>query len=150
MISWAQNNLSGHWGRQGHGQPLHRLANSKKASANRRVVCDKTFMTGSTGVAKDSCDEFPFAKTYESGALNGIHSGSKCAQVTAVRTAHSGSLAHQWAGIKVIGKPTGHEACVRGHIPLPLNTDVGGLLGRFTQANRLIDNDPYWMAVTSK
>jgi len=149
MIQWAQANLSGHWGLQGSGQPLRRLANSSQASANRKVVCDGTFVSGSTGVANDSCDEFPFAATYESGALNGITSGSQCAQVTAVRTATTGSTAQQWGNISVIGTPTGSEACVRGHIPLSLNSDVGGLLGRFTQAQRLIDNDQYWLSVTS-
>jgi hypothetical protein len=83
------------------------------------------------------------------GALNGITSGSQCAQVTAVRTATTGSTAQQWGNISVIGTPTGSEACVRGHIPLSLNSDVGGLLGRFTQAQRLIDNDQYWLSVTS-
>jgi hypothetical protein len=149
MISWAQANLSGHWGLQGSGQPLTRLASNSQANTNRNVVCPSSFPKGSTGVANDSCDEFPFAKTYQSGALNGVTSGSQCAQVTAVRTATTGSTAQQWAKISVIGTPTGSEKCIRGHIPLPLNTDVGGELGRFTQAQRLINKDPYWLAVTS-
>jgi hypothetical protein len=69
--------------------------------------------------------------------------------VTAVRTATTGSVAAQWANIGIIGTPTGSEKCVRGHIPLSLNSDTGGALGRFTVAQRLIDNDPYWVEVTS-
>jgi len=148
MIQWAQTNLSGHWGLQGSGQPLRRLASDSKARANRNRICDGSFVSGSTNVADDSCDEFPFAKTYESGNLNGVTAGSQCAQVTAIRTANAGTVAQQWAKISVIGKPAASEKCVRGHIPLPLNTDVGGGLGRFAQAQRLIDNDEYWLAVT--
>ncbi len=149
MILWAQTQLSGHWGLQGSGQPLHRLANSSEQAANRRVICNSSFVSGSTGVANDSCDEFPFAATYESGALNSVTSGAQCAQVTAVRTATTGSVAAQWANIGIIGTPTGSEKCVRGHIPLSLNSDTGGALGRFTVAQRLIYNDPYWVEVTS-
>ena len=149
MILWAQTHLSGHWGLQGSGQPLRRLASSSQASGNRRVICNSTFVSGSTGVTNDSCDEFPFASTYESGALNGVTSGAQCAQVTAIRTATSGTVAGQWGNIAIIGSPTGSEKCVRGHIPSSLNTDTGGALGRFTQSQRLIDNDPYWLAVTA-
>jgi hypothetical protein len=148
MIEWAQAHLSGHWGLQGSGQPLHRLASTSKANSNRAVICNSTFVSGSTGVATDSCDEFPFAKSYESGALHGVTSGAQCAQVTAIRTAATGTVAQQWGKISVIGTPTGNEKCVRGHIPSSLNSDIGGALGRLTQSQRLIDNDPYWLTVT--
>ena len=148
MILWAQTHLSAHWGLQGSGQPLRRLTSSTQQAGNRRVICNSTFVSGSTGVPNDSCDEFPFAATYESGALNGVTSGAQCAQVTAIRTASSGSVAAQWGNIGVIGSPTGNEKCVRGHIPVSLNSDAGGALGRFTIAQRLNDNDPYWLTVT--
>jgi hypothetical protein len=146
MISWAQHNLSS-WGLPGSGQPLHRLASDTEANKNRAVICDSTFVYGSTGVANDSCDEFPFAKTYESGARHGVTSGSQCTQVTAIRTAPTGTDAEQWAKISVLSVRSG--PCIRGHIPQSLNYGVGGALGRFTQAQRLIDHDPYWLAVTS-
>src|SRR3954464_2357570 len=44
----------------------------------------------------DSCDEFPFAGVYESGALNGVDHGKDCAQVTAVKADSTGDLATDW------------------------------------------------------
>ncbi|CAM5679572.1 hypothetical protein SCALM49S_04461 [Streptomyces californicus] len=31
----------------------------------------------------------------------------------------------------MIGTPSGNEKCVRGHIPGPLNSDLGGAYGNF-------------------
>jgi hypothetical protein len=144
MIAYAESHLLEHWGSE---KPLRRLANAGVASHNRSIICNSTFISGSTGVASDSCDEYPFAATYESGALNGVTSGAQCAQVTAVRTASTGTTAHQWDKIRVIS--AGDGLCVRGHIPLSLNTGVGSALGTFTIANRLIDKDQYFVTVTT-
>jgi hypothetical protein len=144
MIAYAESNLHQHWGSE---NPLRRLADSGVAGHNRSIICNSTFISGSTGVASDSCDEYPFAATYESGALNGVTSGAQCAQVTAVRTASTGTTAHQWDNIRVIS--AGDGLCVRGHIPLSLNTGVGSALGTFTIANRLIDTDQYFVTVTT-
>ena len=38
---------------------------------------------------------------------------------------------------------TGTEKCVRGHVPLGENEGAGGELGRFTQAQRVLDLDSY-------
>jgi hypothetical protein len=35
----------------------------------------------------------------------------------------------------------------RGHIPLALNSAVGGVFGSLVQNNRLIDNDPFRVSV---
>ena len=48
-----------------------------------------------------------------------------------------------------IGTVTGTEKCVRGHIPEPLNSDVGNSYGNFVKAARLADNDGFWLRGTS-
>jgi hypothetical protein len=152
LVTWAQQNLFAHWGLKGVGQPLHRLADPVQQSNNRSVICDGSFTAdptiGANDGDKDSCDEFPFAATYESGALNGVTSGAQCAQVTAVQTNNDGILADDWAVVLPVGTFTGNEACVRAHTPLTLNSAVGGALGRFTPAQRLLDRDAYWVSVT--
>ncbi|MET8977362.1 NucA/NucB deoxyribonuclease domain-containing protein [Streptomyces sp. NPDC004539] len=52
----------GHYGKPGSGHPLHRLTDDAKANANRRAVCGRV-----TPVPGKSCDEYPFARTYEGG-----------------------------------------------------------------------------------
>ena len=100
MIQWAQFNLSGAWGLQGVGAPLHRLTDSILSSNNREVICDSSFVANPAITAAlapyndtDSCDEYPFASSYESGAMvDGVTgapkpyvtTGANCAQVTAV------------------------------------------------------------------
>ena len=155
MIQWAQDNLSGAWGLQSSGQPLYRLANDSDARANRRVICNTRnfvnfgpFIGGDYG-DRDSCDEYPFAGTYESGALNGVTNGRQCAQVIAVEGnpgAKTEALA--WNDVAVIGSFSASAACVRGHIPLKLNSGVGGAYGNLVQSQRLIDSDPFWVSVS--
>lgn len=52
----------GHYGKPGSGHPLRRLTSDTKANANRRAVCGKA-----KPVPGKSCDEYPFARTYEGG-----------------------------------------------------------------------------------
>ena len=149
MLDWAQKNLSGHWGLRNSGQPLHRLQSTRDSAANRQAICGATRFTADPAITDDSCDEFPFAGTYESGALNGVTDGRNCAQVTAVRNSTTGDLASDWQTVTPIGTVTGTEKCVRGHIPGPLNSDVGSSYGVFVKAARLADNDGFWLRVTS-
>jgi hypothetical protein len=165
MIQWAQFNLSGAWGLKDTGAPLHRLGDTIVRDNNREIICDKSFVRDSAITAalapykdRDSCDEFPFAATYESGAMvdgvNGqpksfVTTGADCAQVTAVQTDTSGTNeATDWFSTDVIGTPLNTLPCVRGHIPLKLNSGVGGAYGSLIQADRLIDKDPFWVTVT--
>jgi hypothetical protein len=155
MIQWAQQHLSGHWGRQGTGQPLTRLADTTKASTNRTTICKKAWVSKGTKIGgdfgdTDSCDEFPFAATYQSGALHGVKSGKQCAQVTAVETGKKGQTeAQRWNSVKPLGTVTGKEACIRGHIPNKLNGVTGGAYGNFINQQRLLDRDSFWVTVTS-
>jgi hypothetical protein len=164
MIKWAQENLSGHWGLRGEGQPLHRLISSAQ-STNYRIIC-RTDWKASEALNKalmpykdkDSCDEFPFKSTYESGAMktgvNGkpkpyVTTGANCAQVTAVQTGKTGNEPEDWPKVSPIGTSSGTEPCVRGHIPLKLNSGVGGAYISFCNSNRIVDKDAFWVSVTS-
>jgi hypothetical protein len=147
MIAWAQSHLSGHWGSSTRGQPLHRLQKASDQAANRNAICGTTKFTADPTIPDDSCDEFPFAGTWESAALNGVDHGNACAQVAAAQTANTGTLSTDWATVAVVGTVTGGERCVRGHIPSSLNTDLGGSYGVFVKDARLADNDPFWLTV---
>ncbi len=160
LIQWAQAFESAHWGLQGVGQPLTRLASKTTQMSNRATICGSSVFTAdptlNTALApygdKDSCDEFPFAATYQSGAQTGVTSGTACAQLTVVQTGTSNNPAKEaadWATVTPIGTPTLTESCVRGHVPLVLNRNVGGAYGRFVRANRLLDRGAFWVAVTA-
>ncbi|MER6190195.1 hypothetical protein [Streptomyces cyaneofuscatus] len=149
MINWAQTNLSGHWGLKSSGNPLHRLQSASEQRKNRQAICGTGKFTADPAVEQDSCDEFPFAGTYESGALNGVTHGNECAQVTSVRKNSTGDLPFDWQTVTPIGTVSGNEKCVRGHVPGPLNSDAGGAYGNFVQTARLADNDKFWLRVTS-
>jgi hypothetical protein len=90
-------------------------------------------------VFRDSCDEFPFAATYEGGTPGGL-----CADIVVLL--EDG----QWQVYEANpNKPvTLQEPCVRGHVPFPANSAVGGALGRFAQLQRVLDVEKYSMYVT--
>lgn len=135
---WAQVSLPDGWGAD---TPLRRLASDSLAEANRRSTCDATFVPFPDDlVVDDSCDEYPFAKTYEGGTPGGL-----CADI--VPLFEEG----QWQIYEANpNKPvTGTEKCVRGHVPLTENEGAGGELGRFTQAQRVLDLDPYTVTLVA-
>jgi hypothetical protein len=95
------------------------------------VCYDGTFTNLGTAIgeddeSKDSSDDFPFAATKQSAGFSGNYSGADCAQVTAVEIFNPvGVLATDWIGIEPTATVTGSEPCVRGHIPLALNSLAG-------------------------
>jgi hypothetical protein len=120
MIAWAQQNLSGHWGLQGEGQPMHYLSDDIVQQNNREAICpdppafprDPSITSALAPYGdKDSCDEFPFAGSFESGAMPEswggdpkpyVTTGDDCAQITAVQTGTSGTNeAADWSIIQV-------------------------------------------------
>jgi hypothetical protein len=63
FVASAQASLPGNPGSVS-GTPLTRLADTTKANTNRAASCRGFVSTGPT----DSCDEYPFASTYQGGA----------------------------------------------------------------------------------
>ncbi|MBE1488213.1 hypothetical protein [Plantactinospora soyae] len=122
---------------------MRRLADESLQRTNRNIICDSTFVPRPAEVPEDSCDEFPFAATYESGAMLGL-TGAQCAEVLPYIDDVTGT----W-DVRYLKPVTGSERCVRGHVSLASNTDVGGDLGRLTTAQRLLDHEEYWIGITS-
>lgn len=167
MVNYAEWNIAPYWGNQysSNPQPLHRLTDSVLSGNNREVICgDGSFTADSTITAAlapyndtDSCDEYPFASTYESGAMvdgaDGnpkpyVTTGADCAQVTANHTATTNTYeATDWSSVTVTAT-TGNNPCIRGHIPNLLNSHVGSEYSALIRTNRLIDKDPFWVEVT--
>lgn len=138
--------LDSHPGSAKHDSPLSRQADETVAANNRKVICDSTFnpvSNGTTGSStKPSCDEYPFAKSRQSGGGT-LSSGSQCAQFYSEKSGNRWSLKYDTSS----PLPTWKEVCGRGSIPLDQNTGAGGQLGRFTTAMRLHDEDKYFVDV---
>lgn len=135
---WAQVNLPDGWGQT---TPLRRLASTATADSNRRNTCeDGTFVPLPNAVQDDSCDEFPFAGTYEGGTNGGL-----CADIAPIL--ENG----QWQIYQANpSKPvTLQEPCVRGHVPLPQNSAAGGKYGSFVQTDRVLDTERFNVVVTA-
>lgn len=139
-ILFAQYALPDAWGADWlGGPPLHRLADDAAVQRNRDRICDRTFVRlPSDVVANDSCDEYSFARSYESGGMLGL-TGVDCAEVVPFEDAG------EWyvSPIRLVGD----ERCIRGHVPLDKNRLVGSELGVFTLYNRLLDGDAYYVDV---
>lgn len=65
-ILWAQRNLTNHWGWQGHGPALTRTMNQTIITANRSTACPQDIPRP----PGKSCDEYPFASTYQGASRN--------------------------------------------------------------------------------
>jgi hypothetical protein len=152
MILWAQGHMKSRWGVYPNGTKLTRLKSKAQAKKNRDKVCSA--FTDIPGIGAphdgDSCDEFPFAGTNQSGAgALGTRTGAACVQVYAKRTAHTGSEAAQWNDITVQRRPNLRAPCIRGHIPELLNEGAGGAYGAFVQNARLFDGEAFFVIVTT-
>jgi hypothetical protein len=135
---WAMTEEDAHWGDEaGDGSPLTRITNSSTIDANRAAICG-SFVTLYTG---DSCEEYPFASSTQSGGNNG-KTGADCAQVEAVN--ENG----QWF-IEELSNVTGSEPCVVGHADTTSQNSQGGTLSTFYQTNRVIAGDNFWVSISS-
>lgn len=153
MIAWAQTFMKAHWGDPfaAHSPTLTRKS-SATGRANRRRICNGTFSNFGTVVVnggrndRDSCDEFPFASTGQSGAQQ--VTGQHCVQLKAVHNKTTGNEAAQWSTTVPIGTPNLAAPCVRAHIPGRENSAVGGAYGAFIRNNRLFIDEKFWVVVT--
>jgi hypothetical protein len=78
------------------------------------VICRRQWKPGPLWHAgsvtmKDGCDEFPFASTYESGAMppDPVADGAQCAQVKAEQTSDTGAepcISNLGGGPQVMGR----------------------------------------------
>ncbi|TCB97288.1 hypothetical protein E0H26_13610 [Micromonospora zingiberis] len=116
---------------------LTRTTDGTRNESNRRIAC--TDPQGRPRPAGFSCDEYPFASTYEGAAshaygrtffiLGGINGGGQ-----------GFSCQVPWLQPRRQGDSGGYSACM---IPDWENTDAGSLLGLFYYDNRVIDRDMF-------
>ncbi|WJV44537.1 NucA/NucB deoxyribonuclease domain-containing protein [Streptomyces flavofungini] len=135
--------LASHPGSEKHNKPLHRLADEAKAKDNRDKMCVLAVAEWNPNPNADgkSCDEYPFAKSRESGGMT-LNSGKHCVQMYAKKQS-SGTWMLELDNNYPY--PSWNEICGRAAVPTKQNTDAGGDLGRFTSEIRLIDREPYFV-----
>jgi hypothetical protein len=152
FIGMVQASMSTHPGWEGKGQPLTREANEKVANKNRDIICDSTFKPHPSTPKPTQCDEFPFAKSKQSGAQQGVTSGKVCQQYNVVAQTLEGKeyLSLTWPGLNQGKMPPANAKCARASMPKNQNEGVGGDLGRFTKAQRLVGGDGYWVDAGNK
>lgn len=141
LVYWFQYDNVDHWGQYPNGRPLTRLNNQRQASANRAALCQDGVWQPDPSVTSDSCDEFPFASSYQSGNLLGLNA-SQCSQGTPVYDSNTG----RWTVYVRAGYDPA-QRCVLGHVALTYNKATGGSYSSFIQNNRLLDSDPFWIGI---
>lgn len=104
--------------------PIHRTTVQSVITANRATSC-----TGAPAVVGFTCDEYPFASSYEGAASGG--------------TARSfpGCFFSDPAGIG----PVGFSRCM---IPASQNSSGGAILGNTYRQQRILDADPFFVTLT--
>ncbi|WP_326762738.1 hypothetical protein OHB35_52650 [Streptomyces phaeochromogenes] len=147
FIGMVQASMATHPGWEGHGQPLHRESVQSEVDKNRAVVCDSTFKPHANTPPPVQCDEFPFARTKESGRRLGVTSGASCQQYNVISETLEGKeyLSLTWPGSNQGKMPPAGAKCARASMPKNQNEGVGGDLGRKTNEWRLLEGDAYWV-----
>jgi hypothetical protein len=110
------------------------------SQGNRDSICDSTFVPNNTVTPTDSCDEYPFASSQQSGGARGL-TGANCLET------RSYNVNGTWY-VQFLNTDTGTQVCERGHVPLALNTAVGSQVGALYTNNRMLLGDPYTILVT--
>jgi hypothetical protein len=115
---------------------------------NRTVTCSgfQRFPDGNGyGVISDSCDEYPFASSQQSGGALKI-AGSNCWEIVP-RQDQKGQWTFDEKNKYINASP---QVCVRGHVNSTLNSNVGRrALNPLYIDNRMMIGDPYTVQVTS-
>jgi hypothetical protein len=152
FIGMAQASMSSHPGWEGHGQPLTREGDAAVEAKNRATICDNTFTADPSTPTPAQCDEFPFAKSKQSGRQQGVTSGSQCQQYQVVSQTIEGKkyVSLTWPGANQGKMPSATAKCARASMTKVDNEGVGGDLGRRTQEWRLLANDAYWVDAGNK
>ncbi|WP_120494707.1 NucA/NucB deoxyribonuclease domain-containing protein [Microbacterium phyllosphaerae] len=108
--------------------PLNRLVNAAAQQANRNTACPAS-LPRPTG---KSCDEYPFASTYQGAALSG-----------------GGARTQSWCQVTVSGTPSagpaGYSVCM---IDAAQNSAAGSLLNSVLFVpNRVLDSDAFTVRI---
>jgi hypothetical protein len=144
-----------HPGSRDHDAPLNYLASKASQDANRKVICPKSgpdkFVPNPASKppnSTSSCDEYPFAATYQSGGMppQAVATGKDCTQLYAQPLSGSG-----WT---ILEDPTyarvntWNEICGRASIPGDENSGAANRIGlHFVPRNRMLDKDAFYVNV---
>lgn len=118
-----------------------------QTDANRGITCGgfQPLAPGNSyGVVSDSCDEYPFASSQQSGGALKI-AGSNCLEIVPKQDATG-----KWTAIN-LNTYTGAypQVCLRGHVNSILNSQVGSReLNPLYTLNRMMIGDKYTVSVT--
>ncbi|MCX5338488.1 NucA/NucB deoxyribonuclease domain-containing protein [Streptomyces atratus] len=123
--------------------PLHRDPNSDESwtDTKRRRTCKNLpypFPTDPLLVPGDSCDEFPFARSFEGGKPNDL-----CVDILPKEVGGVWDVAN----VRVMRGNPDTAACVRSHVTLKDNTDAGNELSQATTSARILDGEAYFVIV---
>ncbi|GIH16898.1 hypothetical protein [Rugosimonospora africana] len=117
--------------------PLTRQTDQGRMDANRNAVCSGFISFGGT----DSCDEYAFASTHQSGGELGLRFAN-CAEVGYTQAGG------QWVWYEV--RWTGNEHCLIGHVDLASNVSLGrSLSNEVYTPYRVLDGDPFYVYATA-
>ncbi|MEU0264243.1 hypothetical protein [Streptomyces sp. NPDC006183] len=158
----VQQKLPTHPGSRPHKKPLHYNSDSAAATEIReKIICHRTgdgaFLphpdSGVTtgGRTGPSCDEYPFASSYESGGApvatgGGGVRGDACLQLYAKKPVVSGDLWTLKEDTRYPRRNTWKEPCGRASLPSDENSNAAWRIGlRLVPENRIIDGDAYWV-----
>ncbi len=142
FIASVQENMATHPGWEGNGQPLHRESDADEEGENRRVICKDGSFKADPDTPDPTCDEYPFARSKESGRQLGVTTGAECQQYWVEARVIGGQ---EYLILFNVGDPPADAKCGRASMPKSQNTGVGGDLGRKTVQWRLLENDSYWV-----
>lgn len=117
------------------GMPLERIATKSTIKANRAGTCGG--VTGPRNNGK-SCDEYPFASTFEGGRVNGPQSGGTARTFDPQCNIYDTAITPGGTG------STGYSVCL---IDANQNSRAGALLGWFYAKNRVAEGDQFYVEV---
>ncbi|WP_236246529.1 hypothetical protein [Streptomyces sp. CC210A] len=157
----VQQKLPSHPGSRPHGKPLTYNSDSAQGTSNRDVICPRSgsdrfvpHPDSNAGGKRGggSCDEYPFATTYESGAMpvsaggGGVKNGTECLQLYAKKPTAG---TNNWTLHEDTSYPrrnTWKEPCGRASVPGDENSGAANRIGiRFVPANRILDKDRFYV-----
>ncbi|MEU7023930.1 hypothetical protein ABZ990_25170 [Streptomyces sp. NPDC046203] len=146
--------LPSHPGSRAHDAPLNYLASAARQTANRGVICPKSGPDRWVGNpvsappgTTSSCDEYPFAATYQSGGMppQAVDNGKQCTQLYAAPLTGGGwTLLEDTTYSRV---NTWNEICGRASIPGDENSGAANRIGLFfVPKNRMLDKDKFFVS----
>ncbi|MEV4436007.1 hypothetical protein [Streptomyces sp. NPDC049585] len=123
--------------------PLHRDPKSDESwtKTKRRRTCTNLpypFPADPLLVPRDSCDEFPFARSFEGGKPNNL-----CVDILPKEVGGVWDVAN----VRVMRGDPDTAACVRSHVTEEDNEAAGVELAKATRSARIINGEPYFVIV---